>query len=321
MLNLSSHSYLQRDGLPEHCSVCPCSTHLPLIDADSYSAAYSTDYINVGHITSMNPRGFSLPVEVYLKIVKELTLSDLRSFVRTCVRLHDIGSTILYHTIHLHEDNARAVMQGLLTRLRPASASHRRHPPILNVRVIFYDTDSHDEDLRLLPHLCDVLQNAQNLRYLHIDTCDDSEPILLSIFRRRGLFRTPDSIGSTVFKIEDGNVATTPLYLPHLSTLRTSSTLFLDQFYKCRTLRALIVDAVVYRRELIDMLGHLEDQARRSRLEAFTFSVRSDDFKGAIIALPVILPGLRYLGIVLYATSQLDHATTGQFVQVSPCRP
>ena len=192
-------------------------------------------------------------------------------------------------------------MRGLLLRLLPGSSNHKRYSPILFVRTLVYDISVHDDDVRYMPYLCDVLKHANNLRILRIDTCNDSESILLSFFRRRGIIRTSLSAAEAAYDIGMGIYHASVWTLPFLAVVRSSSTLLAAELFRFRNLRAIVLDAVTSRDDLICLLDSTADSAFALRLEAFTCCLFMRDVPGALQAVAMALPKLRYLGIFVFS--------------------
>ncbi len=83
---------------------------------------------------------------------------DLRHLAATTIHLYDVGLTVLYHLVQIHDQNVNRILSGLLMRGRSGFASPRLPDPVLYIRVISYYTfsDYHDH-----------YQTTTTLQHLH----------------------------------------------------------------------------------------------------------------------------------------------------------
>ena len=295
-------SYLERESsIASPVTISP-TTHRRMRFTKTVEA-WGFQLHSVEEVT-LNPRARNLPVELYFKIACDLPPSDLRSFVRVSSRLHDIGSTFLYKNISIHEENAGTVLHGLLNRLSPPCVSHVRTPPVLFVRSLVYSTESFEEDMRCLPYLCEVLQQAVNIRFLKIDTCDDTESLIVSFLRRYQISRSSVSPAAAAF--EQGNILRdrSLLILPLLASFHVSSPLVLSELHRDRNIRAISVDRVTMRRDFVDLIDQIYQEPFSSRLEAFTCCLYASDVKNGLLAIVSAMPCLQYLGILVHISGQ-----------------
>ena len=214
--------------------------------------------------------------------------------------MHDVASQILYHTIDATHDTAAQVFSALLLRFRPGSARHCRHPPALSVRALTYTSGSPNDDLLILPILCDLLLHTYGLQHLCIEIPDDSSPVLLTLLKRRGLLRRPITPVSAAFYSAEGasKRLATPLTLPRLSSFQTSCARVLGEFCQNRHLKAVGLSEVVGRLEMVAVLEEVSEMDINPHLTAFTcFYDVLDSPKGQLWAAGTCFPNLTYLGL------------------------
>ncbi|KAI0361339.1 kinase-like protein [Trametes cingulata] len=260
-------------------------------------------------------RSAALPVEIHMKIASLLSVPELRSLVRTCKTLHDIGSLFLYHTVEVTEKNAAQCLPALLLRLRPGSASHKRFPPVFTVRTLIYESSSFEDDLRFFPLLCDVLMYARDLRFLHINICGDGWGTLTALLKRRGLARTSVSPASAAFQFDRSR--SSPYTMPRLSALRVANVDTLCALAKFRSLRAIILDDETSRPEIISALDRLGSDPWASRIEAFTCCAQLEDLAGVIRAVGHSFSRLSYLGVHVPMYPEMAQRDTLRAIEIS----
>ena len=251
---------------------------------------------------TLNREGRSLPVELLSYIASLASSSDLRALTETCKILHDIAGTILYRTVCTDHRRAPQVFSSLLLRFQSGSSSHIRHPPLLMVHSITYISLSRDDDIYILPLLCDVLLKAQNLRHLHIDIEHGSCVSFLALLKRRGLARNSPSELSSAINSFTGRLKqiSCPLNLPRLQGVRTSCSKMLGELGKHRALRAVTLDQCVDRHDLLQVLEILTSHGMASQITSFSCDYNlADHSMGSLCAISVAFPRLTYLGLVV----------------------
>ena len=251
---------------------------------------------------TLNREGRSLPVELLSYIASLSSSADLRTLTETCKMLHNVAGTILYRAVWTDHRCAERVFSALLLRFQPGSSSHIRYPPLLMVQSISYLSLSRDDDIHILPLLCDVLLKAQTLRHLHIDIDHASCTPFLALVKRRELARNSPSELSSAINSFTGRLKqiSCPLSLPRLQALRTSCFRMLGELGRHRALRAVSLDHGVDKHELLQLLETLTANGMASQITSFSCDYDFFDHSmGSLCAISVAFPRLLYLGLVV----------------------
>ena len=274
--------------------------------------------------STLNRNAATMPVELQFQIAKDLSVDDLRKYMRSCRMAHDVGASLLYRSVHCTQVNGRAVFAGLLQRFDSSAENHIRSAPAFYVKSLCYQSGSVDEDLHLIPMLCDVLTHTHNLHHLHINIDPRSAGNLLHMLKRRGLVRDSPSVAAVAFegvvagKSESvthraSRMAVCKLTLPRLAVLHASSHTILAGMGHLRNLRALVVDQNTTKKQMIQLLDVFGSDGRGSTISSFTCFYNVDHPEGLLWALCVTFPRLRYLGMVVPTTASFYRGSAASY--------
>lgn len=277
---------------------------------------------------TLNRLAQPLPTELLFRISAELSRADLCAVVQVSKHVHDVASTILYHTIETTHRNAHRIFSALLLRFQDDSRGHIRNAPTSAVRCLSYVSISVDDDLRVFPLLCDVLLRTSQLRHLYLDAADRSVPALSALLKRRGLARIPPSPVYAAFycSMERVKRISTTLTLPRLVGLHVSSHKILGELGRFRGLRSIFLDEGLCHADMINVLEKLCEGGMGERVTAFTCVCGDADGDGLLWAIATAFPNLTFLGLVfaeeiiphLYPSDTMFKLSVSPFAVISP---
>ncbi len=269
--------------------------------------------------TACPPVYARVPSDVYDRIASLLSKRDLRNFVLTCKALHDTGGVILYRALDVRHRDARRCLSALLLRLQIHCATHIRFPPILFLRKLKFTGIGPVEDIRILPLLCDVLVNARQLRYLHIELHPQSTPYFLTLLKRLSISRVSTAGVACAFELALRRRVACNLTLPRLQVLRGSSCEVLGEIGAYRSLHSLVITGIPTRREVITLFEQLSCAAISHSLVALTCGVSCDDVPGFVRCVASVFPRLEFLNVVSVAYPPYDGQHAILITEVRGC--
>lgn len=258
-----------------------------------------------------------LPMETWIQVARSLTLSEKHALMLSCRSIHDMIAPIVYRVL-VTQERLKARLGGktntafsscvrrvpttlvlsclmLSTHNKSGQAAHRRYVDhIKSLTVMSYVPLS---NLRALPILVQLLQHTTSLRFLRVEVCDDSIPLLLALLLRYNLVRLstlPHTVGSTMTSSPH-----TVLHLPALKGFRTNHCEIATCMVHLRPVEVLVIDGAVLPTGFPRLLQSVTSAASYLTTLSVTLAGPVDFLQSAVEAMMVSLPVLEYLSVRL----------------------
>ncbi|KAI9069262.1 hypothetical protein FKP32DRAFT_1543823, partial [Trametes sanguinea] len=248
-----------------------------------------------------------IPGDIIIEIGRYLCRSEQRSMLLACWMFHDTVVPLLYRHLDVWlQPSSWEESEGydhLPYRLLSSLARSARHrdtstPTRCYARYVFtfrYLSYSLRADLRAMPLLTEFLRFACRLRHLAIDVCRSSVPLMLEIFHRNGIIRSPPASFVAVCIPE----ATPQSWiLPALDSVRSPKAPIVIALMRYRAIRTAIIDTLPGVADMESLLG-ISSTIRGSRLVRLSLTLPYDlaSCLGSLRAITVSFPSLKCLSV------------------------
>ena len=248
-----------------------------------------------------------LPLETWFQIVELSALSDKRALMLTCKTLHDMLAPIMYRVLVTQERVRPRLVRATRTSRVPTTtvlpclllsawndfrqATHHRYVEyIKSLTVLSYVPLS---NLRTIPMLVHILRRLPSLRFLRIEVCDDSAPLLIALLYRFKLVRA-----TTLPRTVDTRIASSPhtvLHLPALKGFRTNHHEVALCILHLRPLEVLVIDAPVLPSSLTRFVLGITTSGSCLTSLSIALTGAPDLLESAVQTVILSLPVLEYL--------------------------
>ncbi len=247
---------------------------------------------------TLNRERVTLPIEVYLRIVHMVEISDFLSLSLVSVFVHDVVASVLYHDVQLDQDNAVRRLAGLTLYLERGVDNHERTPPAYCIRTLSYYSCSARIDNEALPKLCKLLESAWHLRYLSMDVHHTSVSLAVKLFQTSGIERSEPCPVLTMWHMDQGIHNSCRYAIPQLQGVSSSSVRLMQPLVQFRMLRAINMDGVTPG-DMFGLVGHMRKSCLGLRVESFTCEVNFESFVPHMDEIVRAFPRLQYLCLAL----------------------
>ena len=199
-----------------------------------------------------------MPVEIELQIACFLSHADLRRLRAVTVHLYDVASTVLYHSIFMHDVNAEKMIDELLFQHDTNCTLSRLSHPMLYIHSLSYYsfTDIYDEER--LPRLAHILRDSVNIDIVTLQPLGSSGVAVCQALYE-GMHFVPGELQHDV--------------LPVLKGVQTCSLTLLSMFLDARDLRVVMLEDGPSGSALLQFLPFLSASGRAQSMQSFGCTV------------------------------------------------
>ncbi|KAI9062917.1 hypothetical protein FKP32DRAFT_1548829, partial [Trametes sanguinea] len=247
-----------------------------------------------------------VPADIILAIAEFLTPAEKHSMVLCCWSFHDIMAPVLYRHLDVwfqprsweesegHDHSPYKLLFSLAKSTIYVNAAQANRCYARYVLTFRYLSHSVHSDLRALPLLTAFLRFAVHLRHLALDVCKTSVPLVIDLFRRHRIIRSPDSLISTCIA-QQYSMA---WVLPSLDSIRSPKAAIVSELMGHRNIRTAIIDDLPNTREM-ELLVGLSSAVRGSQLARLSLTLPHDlpSCYGSLQAITLAFPSLRFLSV------------------------